>query len=95
MSCGVGHRRGSDRVLLWLWCRLAAATPIRSLAWELPYAVNMTLKRKEKKKKNKQAYIKLQSCLVLGSLGGDPRQISEGGGLSDRVSVGEGRQLIP
>ena len=24
-SCGVGHRHGSDLVLLWLWCRLASA----------------------------------------------------------------------
>ena len=28
MSCGVGCRRGSDLALLWLWCRLAATTPI-------------------------------------------------------------------
>ena len=28
MSCGVGHRCGSDLALLWLWCRLAAAVPI-------------------------------------------------------------------
>ena len=25
VSCGVSHRRGSDLVLLWLWCRPAAA----------------------------------------------------------------------
>ena len=25
MSCGVGHRHGSDLVLLWLWCRPARA----------------------------------------------------------------------
>ena len=35
-SCGVGHRHGSDPVLPWLWCRLAAAAPIQPLAWELP-----------------------------------------------------------
>ena len=28
-----------DPVLLWLWCRPAAAAPIRPLVWELPYAV--------------------------------------------------------
>ena len=28
MSCGVGHRRGSDPVLLWLWCRPAVVAPI-------------------------------------------------------------------
>ena len=38
-SCGVGQRCGSDLALLWLWCRLAAAAPIKPLAWELPYAV--------------------------------------------------------
>ena len=32
MSSGVGHRRGLDPELLWLWCRLAAAAPIRPLA---------------------------------------------------------------
>ena len=57
MSCGVGRRRGSDPVLLWLWCRLAATAPIRPLAWEPPYAVGeaqeMT-KRQKKKPKNKK-----------------------------------------
>ena len=38
-----------DRALPWLCHRLAAATPIRPLAWELPYA--MALKRKKKKYK--------------------------------------------
>ena len=38
MSCGVGHRRGSDLALLWLWPRLAATAPIRPLAWEPPCA---------------------------------------------------------
>ena len=31
-SCGVGHICGSDLVLLWLWCRLAAAPPIWPIA---------------------------------------------------------------
>ena len=26
--CGIGHRRGSDSALLWLWHRLAAVAPI-------------------------------------------------------------------
>ena len=51
MSGGVGHRRGSDPELLWLWCRSAAAAPIHPLAWELPCAVGVALKRPEKKKK--------------------------------------------
>ena len=50
MSCGVGHRCGSDPALLWLWCRLAATAPIRPIAWELPYANGMALRRHLKKK---------------------------------------------
>ena len=53
MSCGVGHRRGSDLALLWLWQRLAATAPIRPLAWELPYAKNVALERKEGKERKK------------------------------------------
>ena len=51
MSCGVGHRHGSDLALLWLWHRLAAATLIQTLAWEPPYAARMALKKKGIKKK--------------------------------------------
>ena len=47
MSCGVGHRHSSDLLLLWLWCGLAAEAPIQLLAWEIPYAVSMALKRKK------------------------------------------------
>ena len=47
MSCGVGCRRGSDLALLWLWCRLAAAAPIRPLVWEPPYAAGVALKRQK------------------------------------------------
>ena len=28
MSCGVGHKRVLDLVLLWLWCRPVAVAPI-------------------------------------------------------------------
>ena len=38
-----------DPELLWLWCRLAATALIRPLAWELPYAADVALKRKKKK----------------------------------------------
>ena len=41
MSCGVGHRCGSDLVLLWLWHRQVATALIGSLAWELPYAAGL------------------------------------------------------
>ena len=56
MSCGVGHRRGSDLVLLWLWCRLAAVAPIRPLAWELPYAAGVALTSKKQSQTNKMSY---------------------------------------
>ena len=59
MSCGVGHRRGSDPVLLWFWHRPAAIALIRPLAWEPPYVAGAALekdrKTKKKKKKKKKA----------------------------------------
>ena len=54
MSCGVGHRHGSDPALLWLWCRPVAIALIRPLGWELPYAMGVALKRQKKKKKKKK-----------------------------------------
>uniref|UniRef100_A0A8D1TVI9 SRCR domain-containing protein n=1 Tax=Sus scrofa TaxID=9823 RepID=A0A8D1TVI9_PIG len=51
MSCGVGCRRGLDLASLWLWCRLAAAAPIRPLAWKLPHATGAALKKKKKLKR--------------------------------------------
>ena len=50
MSCGVGHRRGSDLALLRLWGRLAAVAQIGPLAWEPPYAKGAALECKKKKK---------------------------------------------
>ena len=41
MSCGVGCRRGSDPMLLWLWRRLVATAPIQPLAWEPPHAARV------------------------------------------------------
>ena len=70
MSCGVGHRRGSDLALLWLWHRLAATAPIRPLAWELPYAVGVALEKKKKQNKTKKpsTYQSGVVCHFLGSL---------------------------
>ena len=48
VSCGVGHRGGTDLVLLC--CRPAAVAPIRPLAWDIPYATVAALKTKKKKK---------------------------------------------
>ena len=45
MSCGVSCIQGWDPKLLWLWCRLVAATLIILLAWEHPYAAGAALKR--------------------------------------------------
>ena len=54
MSCSVGHRCCSDPALLWLRRRLAAVVPIRPLAWELPYAADVAVKRKKEKRKRKR-----------------------------------------
>ena len=51
MSCGVGHRRSLDPVLLWLWCRPAATAPIRALTWKPPFATGVALKRQKDEKK--------------------------------------------
>ena len=45
VSCGVGHRHGSDPVLLWR--RLRAAAPIRPLGWEPPYGAGAAIKTKK------------------------------------------------
>ena len=50
MSCGVGHRRGLDPALLWLWHRLAATAPIRPLAWEPPYAMGVAQEKAKRQK---------------------------------------------
>ena len=44
-------------MLLWLWCSLAATTPIQPLAWEPPYAVGAAQENgKETKKKKKYSH---------------------------------------
>ena len=48
---GVDCRHGLALVLLQLWCRLAAAAPIRPLAWEPPYAKGGALKKQHKKQR--------------------------------------------
>ena len=51
MSCGVGHRRGSDPMLLWLWCRPAATAPIGPQVWEPPHATGAAPEKTKKKKR--------------------------------------------
>ena len=60
MSCGVGHRRGSDPALLWLWRRPATVALIRPLAWEPPYAADAALET--------QASLSNQSCHFSNNL---------------------------
>ena len=56
-SCGLGHRCGSDPVLLWLWCRLAALMP--PLTWELLYTAGGAVKRK-KRERNRLRNLQVQ-----------------------------------
>ena len=58
MSCG--HTYSSDPALLWLWHRPEAVAPIRSLAWELPYASGAAIK---KEKNNNNEVIKVKERL--------------------------------
>ena len=53
MNFSVGHRRGSDPALLWLWYRPAAIAMVCLLAWESLYAGIQPLKRKEGRKEEK------------------------------------------
>ena len=48
--CSVGHRRGSDLALLWLWRRPVATAPIQPLAWEPPYAMGAALEKAKRQK---------------------------------------------
>ena len=53
-----------DPVLLWLWHRLAAAALIRPLAWELPYATGVALKKKKEKKAYSSFKISLKNITI-------------------------------
>ena len=70
MSCGIGRRCGLDLVLLWLWSRLAATAPIPPLAWELPNGAPSTLKKKKKKKGQRETdHSELGTAVDEGGLG--------------------------
>ena len=58
MSCGVGHRCGSELALLGLWRRLVATAPLRPLAWEPPYVAGAALEKGQKRKKKLNLYFK-------------------------------------
>ena len=46
---GIGRRCGPDPMLLWLWCRPAAAGAVQLLSKELPYATSAAIKDKNKR----------------------------------------------
>ena len=60
MSCGVGHRRGLDPTLLWLWRRLAVTAPIRPLAWEPPCAKGAAQEMVKRQKKKEGVFHNIQ-----------------------------------
>ena len=68
MSCGVGHRRGSDPALLWRWRRPVATAPIGHLAWEPPYAMGATLEKPKRQKKKKLGKLRAKSILLTSML---------------------------
>ena len=54
-----------DPVLLWLWCRPAAAALTGPLAWVLPYAAGETLKNKKEKERK---YIEMNKNVAYHNL---------------------------
>ena len=54
--------------MLWLWCTPAAATLIRLLAWELPYASGAALKETKKKERKKEKKRKKNKCKTLPNI---------------------------
>ena len=65
MSCGVGHRRGSDPALLWLWRSLAATALIGPLAWEPPYATRSSPIKGKKKTITQQSWLTQRIILKM------------------------------
>ena len=62
MSYGVDRRHGLNLSLLWLWCSLAATALIWPLAWELPSAACVALKRPKKEKKKVDLLREMIKC---------------------------------
>ena len=78
LSCGVGCRCGSDSELLWLWRRLAATAPIRSLAREPPCAMGAALKIQKKKKKKKKERKKERKEIFMPALPATTQHVGHG-----------------
>ena len=60
-----------DLALLWLWYRLAAAALFQPLAWEFPYATDVALisrgKKKKRKKKSSKDLLSPIICMITRS----------------------------
>ena len=84
MSCGAGHRCGSDSELLWLWCRLVATAPILPLAGELPYAAAVALKTQ---KTHKKGYSWIFSLLKSEVLCASPISVAEYGSMEPGTRI--------
>ena len=65
MNCGVVCRHGWDPLLLWLWHRPVATAPIRTLAWESPYAAGAAPKMAKKKKEKKTPLARIPHSAVF------------------------------
>ena len=70
MSCGVGCRCGLD--LVWLWHRPAAIAPIWPLAWELPYAAGVAVKRHTRPPTHTHTHTPKQKTLPSSLVGISP-----------------------
>ena len=56
MSCGVGHRHGSDPALLWPWCRPAAMAPVGPPSLRTSMCWRCSPKKIKKKKRRKETF---------------------------------------
>ena len=88
MSCGVGHRCGSDPALLWLWCGPVATAPIKPLAWEPPYAAGAAqeIATTTKDKKKKRVLLMIWTKLFRVQLGVSSEVENAGIPKRDRIS---------
>ena len=77
---------------MWLWRRLATVTLIQSLAWELPYATDVALKRPKKKKCVEKAR-KEERGKKLEERGKDIEERSRRESRS--VLAGDGKRALP
>ena len=84
VSCGVSRRRVSDLAWLWLWWRPAIRplAPMRSLAWDPPYAVGAALKRQKNKNKKQQQQKKQRRESEARRQSGAPRPHPPTGGTT-------------